>query len=114
MSALARLVSSISRFLTPEQARTDPRRNVITRALGTGQVWEPDVWVLPARAGDRLVLCSDGLNAVMKPAAIESLLRSDAELDEIAQTLVRATLKRGAPDNVTVVVLEVVDAADLG
>ena len=74
---------------------------------------ELEAEVYDAVVGERWLLCSDGLNAVMKPAAIESLLRSDAELDEIAQTLVRATLKRGAPDNVTVVVLEVVDAADL-
>lgn len=47
--------------LTPAQALVHPRRNVITRALGTGQVWEPDVWVLPAAPGDRLLLCSDGL-----------------------------------------------------
>ena len=43
--------------LTAAQALVHPRRNVITRALGTGQVWEPDVWVLPARHGERLMLC---------------------------------------------------------
>ena len=100
--------------LRPEEAETHPHRNVLMRVLGDVDASpELEAEVYDAVVGERWLLCSDGLNAVMKPAAIESLLRSDAELDEIAQTLVRATLKRGAPDNVTVVVLEVVDAADL-
>ena len=100
--------------LRPEEAETHPHRNVLMRVLGDVDASpELEAEVYDAVIGERWLLCSDGLNAVMKPAAIESLLRSDAELDEIAQTLVRATLKRGAPDNVTVAVLEVVDAADL-
>ena len=48
--------------ITALEALTHPRRNVITRALGTGNYGEPDFWVLPARPGDRLMLCSDGLS----------------------------------------------------
>lgn len=100
--------------LRPEEAETHPHRNVLMRVLGDVDASpELEAQVYDSVIGERWLLCSDGLNAVLKPAAIESLLRSDAELDDIAQTLVRATLKRGAPDNVTVVVLEVVDAADL-
>ncbi|WP_144795033.1 PP2C family serine/threonine-protein phosphatase [Kocuria palustris] len=100
--------------LRPEEAETHPHRNVLMRVLGDVDASpELEAEVYDAAVGERWLLCSDGLNAVVKPSAIEELLRSDAELDEIAQTLVRATLQRGAPDNVTVAVLEVVDAADL-
>ena len=48
--------------ITQLEALTHPRRNVITRALGTGNYWEPDFWVFPAHEGDRVMLCSDGLS----------------------------------------------------
>lgn len=100
--------------LRPEEAETHPHRNVLMRVLGDVDASpELEADVFDTAVGDRWLLCSDGLNAVVKPAMIEQLLRSDAELDEIAQMLVRTTLDRGAPDNVTVAVLEVVDAVDL-
>lgn len=100
--------------LRPEEAETHPHRNVLMRVLGDVDASpELEAEVYDTAVGERWLLCSDGLNAVVKPATIRQLLASDAELDQIAQTLVRTTLARGAPDNVTVVVLEVVDTADL-
>lgn len=100
--------------LRPEEAETHPHRNVLMRVLGDVDASpELESEVLAAGPGERWLLCSDGLNAVVRPETIERVLGSEAELDEIAQTLVDLTLERGAPDNVTVVVLEVVQAEDL-
>ena len=94
--------------ITPAQAMVHPRRNVITRALGTGQVWEPDVWVMPAHAGDRLVLCSDGLTGEVSVAHIARVVHSVPHPKEAADVLVNATLRTGARDNVTVIVADAV------
>lgn len=100
--------------LRPEEAETHPHRNVLMRVLGDVDASpELESELIPATAGERWLLCSDGLNAVVRPETIEHVLSSDTELDIIAQTLVDVTLEHGAPDNVTVVVLEVVDSADL-
>lgn len=100
--------------LRPEDAESHPHRNVLMRVLGDVDASpELESELLDAVAGERWLLCSDGLNAVMRPDTIQHILSADADLDEIAQALVDLTLERGAPDNVTVVVLEVVDAADL-
>lgn len=100
--------------LRPEEAETHPHRNVLMRVLGDVDASpELEAEVYDTEVGERWLLCSDGLNAVVKPATIRQLLASDAELDQIAQTLIKTTLARGAPDNVTVVVLEVIDTAEL-
>ena len=62
--------------ITALEALTHPRRNVITRALGTGNYWEPDFWVLPARPGDRLMLCSDGLSGELSHEYMARVLTS--------------------------------------
>lgn len=100
--------------LRPEEAETHPHRNVLMRVLGDVDA-SPEIEsdLIPTAPGERWLLCSDGLNAVVRPEMIQRLLAADSELDVIAQALVDITLQRGAPDNVTVVVLEVVDAADL-
>ncbi|WP_047691204.1 PP2C family serine/threonine-protein phosphatase [Kocuria sp. ZOR0020] len=100
--------------LRPEEAETHPHRNVLIRVLGDVDA-SPEIEseLIPTAPGERWLLCSDGLNAVVRPEMIQRLLSADSELDVIAQALVDVTLQRGAPDNVTVVVLEVVDAADV-
>lgn len=94
--------------ITPAQALVHPRRNVITRALGTGQVWEPDIWVVPAEPGDRLLLCSDGLTGEVATAHIARVLHSVPHPKEAADVLVNAALRAGGRDNVTVIVADAV------
>ncbi|MHC5560011.1 PP2C family protein-serine/threonine phosphatase [Kocuria sp. U4B] len=94
--------------ITSAQALVHPRRNVITRALGTGQVWEPDVWVLPARHGDRLLLCSDGLTNELSAAHMARVLAAVAHPKEAADVLLQAALRTGGRDNVTVIVADAV------
>lgn len=94
--------------ITPAQAMVHPRRNVITRALGTGQVWEPDIWVVPAESGDRLLLCSDGLTGEVATAHIARVLHGVPHPKEAADVLVNAALRAGGRDNVTVIVADAV------
>lgn len=98
--------------LTPAQALVHPRRNVITRALGTGQVWEPDIIVVPARPGQRLLMCSDGLTGELSPAHIARVLHSVQHPKEAADVLLQAALRTGGRDNVTLIVADVLCADD--
>jgi serine/threonine protein phosphatase PrpC len=91
--------------LTPEQAKTWPRRNVITRAIGIFD--DPDLEVREGRieAGDAFVICSDGLTGHLSDADILDRVTA-ARPQEACDELIAATLDRGASDNVTVVVVK--------
>jgi serine/threonine protein phosphatase PrpC len=91
--------------LTPAQAAVHPHRSVITRALGTEGVVEPDIVEVPVVAGDRLVLCSDGLSGMVLDPEIQGLVGSATEPQQAADSLVEAALEAGGEDNVTVVVV---------
>ena len=95
-------------MITAEQARIDPRRNVITRALGAGMA-EPDAdyFSTPALPGDVLLICSDGLTGELPDAEIAEILAGSDSAEDAAASLVDAALFVGAHDNVTVVVVSV-------
>ncbi|BDH57186.1 PP2C family serine/threonine-protein phosphatase [Tsukamurella sp. PLM1] len=93
-------------FLSPEQARVDPRRNVITRALGAGMEPDADFWIVPAQPREKLLVCSDGLNGELTDDEIRHILDSDVPIDECADQLVSAALNAGGRDNVTVIVVD--------
>jgi serine/threonine protein phosphatase PrpC len=94
--------------LTPDEAKDHPRKSVILRALRGAEV-EPDVSIREARAGDRYLLCSDGLSDVVSTETIFETLRiPDAQ--ECADRLVELALRSGGPDNVTVIVADVINA----
>lgn len=94
--------------LRPEEAETHPHKNVLMRVLGDVDASpELDLDTLEARLGDRWLLCSDGLNYVAGHA-VERTLRETKDLRECAETLVDLTLEAGSPDNVTVVVVDIV------
>ncbi|MBY6677407.1 serine/threonine-protein phosphatase [Rhodococcus sp. BP-332] len=93
--------------ITAEQAHSHPQRSLIMRAL-TGNEIEPTLTVREARAGDRYLLCSDGLSDVVSSETIADTLR-EGENDECADRLIELALRSGGPDNVTVVVADVID-----
>lgn len=95
--------------ITEEQAATHPKRSLLMRALDGMNPVEADLSVREARIGDRYLLCSDGLSGVVDSAAIAgSLTMSDPT--GCVTRLVDLALERGAPDNVTVVVADVIAA----
>lgn len=93
--------------ITPEQAHTHPQRSLIMRAL-TGNEIEPTLIMREARAGDRYLLCSDGLSDVVSDETIANTMR-EGGTDECADRLIELALRSGGPDNVTVVVADVID-----
>ncbi len=92
--------------LTREQARTHPRRNIVTRALGSDPVLLPDHWLLPAVAGDRYLLCSDGLFSELPDESILDLV-AVGDPGTAAAALVAAADEAGGRDNITVIVVDV-------
>ncbi|WP_442863659.1 PP2C family protein-serine/threonine phosphatase [Arthrobacter sp. FW306-07-I] len=95
--------------LRPEEAETHPHKNVLMRVLGDVDASpELDLDTLDAKPGDRWLLCSDGLNYVAAHA-VERTVRETHNLHECAETLVELTLEAGSPDNVTVVMVDIVE-----
>jgi PPM family protein phosphatase len=97
--------------LTRDEARHDPRRNIITRALGTDPAPVTDHWLLPARVGERYLLCSDGLSGELTDERILELLADD-DPQGAANALVAAAEEAGGHDNITAVVVDIVDVGD--
>ena len=98
--------------ISPEEALVHPRRSVLMRVLGD-VVGEPeiDIALFDAVAGDRWMICSDGLSGVVPDEVMERILTSNIAPDEAAELLVGEALEFGAPDNVTVVITDVVRAS---
>ncbi|WP_156507421.1 PP2C family serine/threonine-protein phosphatase [Arthrobacter sp. OY3WO11] len=95
--------------LRPEEAETHPHKNVLMRVLGDVDASpELDLDTLDVRPGDRWLLCSDGLNYVAGHA-VERTVRETKNLRECVETLVDLTLEAGSPDNVTVIMVEIVE-----
>lgn len=91
--------------ITPEQARTHPNRNLITRALGPDKSIECDCFVVPLSSGDSLLLCSDGLSNTVEDGEMLQIVRDEAEGDKALARLLELSKRRGAPDNVTAVLI---------
>jgi protein phosphatase len=96
--------------VSPEAARRHPQRNLVTAALDGAPGRSPAITRVPARPGDRLLLCSDGLSDVVDEPRIAALLASPDAAGAAAE-LLRAALEAGARDNVTVVVADAVPVA---
>ena len=95
--------------ITADEARTHPSRSIITRALGSDPDMYADHFSLEVNDGDRVILCSDGLSSMISDAEIEALAVSSATPQQAADNLVAAALTAGGADNVTVVVVDVLN-----
>jgi serine/threonine protein phosphatase PrpC len=98
--------------LTEEEAERDPRRSMITRALGLEADVEVDLYPVALQAGDRLILCSDGLTTMLREEQVAATAAAEPDPDRAAQELVDGANAAGGVDNITVVVVDVVDVHD--
>lgn len=94
-------------ILSDADARRHPWRNVVTRALSGGD--DPDVEVadIELAAGDRLLICSDGLSGVVTTERMQEIVAAGQELEETCRALIAAANDAGGPDNITVAMLQV-------
>ena len=96
--------------LTAEEAERDPRRSMITRALGLDAGVDVDLVPIALHDGDRIVICSDGLTTMVSESDVQSILESESDAERASKALVDAANSAGGVDNTTVVVINVVDA----
>jgi serine/threonine protein phosphatase PrpC len=96
--------------ITEAEAMVHPRRSVLMRVLGDVESSpEIDTSILATRAGDRWLICSDGLSGVVSNNGIANALKSPLDAQAVAERLVKESLDGGAPDNVTIVVVDIGD-----
>lgn len=92
--------------LSPQQARKDSRRNIITRAVGTHSAVPVDLFEVEWSASDRLLLCSDGLTGAVEDAAIREVFDAREPAETAVQRLIDLALSAGGADNITVVIAD--------
>jgi protein phosphatase len=97
--------------ITEEEAGQHPQRSIITRVLSGDPDDEPDLSGREARLGDRYLVCSDGLTAVVSDPTLAEALAEHGSPAGCAEALVQMALRGGGPDNITCVVAHVVDAS---
>ena len=93
--------------LTEDEARSDPDRALLNRALAPGSPAAPDLSVRPVLPGDRFVLTTDGVHSVLEPRQLAEVLLTPGTPDDVAGAVEAAVLAAGAPDNYGVVVVDV-------
>jgi protein phosphatase len=100
-------------LMTDADARRHPWRNVVTRAITGGDDPQPELAPLQLLAGDRILLCSDGLSSVVPNEQIASMMGTTDTLDHICAALITAANDAGGPDNITVVIIQVEQSDDV-
>jgi serine/threonine protein phosphatase PrpC len=96
--------------ITEDDVATHPHRSLLLRALDGRTIAEPDLAPLETFPGDRYLLCSDGLSGVVTEQTLHQTLASVREPDKVALRLVELAIKGGGPDNITVIVADVIDS----
>jgi protein phosphatase len=91
--------------ISPEQAKVHPWRHVLFQCLGRKDLHQMDIYPLDVRAGDRLLMCSDGLTEEVPDELISEVLQSSETCEEAVTQLVEAAKKAGGSDNITVVII---------
>lgn len=96
-------------YLTPEQARTHPYSNVITRCVGANAEVVPDVYMGALRVGDTFLLASDGLTGMLEDPDLRAILTTGRPLGQLVDALIADANRRGGLDNVTVILVRIDD-----
>jgi PPM family protein phosphatase len=97
--------------ITPAEVASHPQRSLLLRALDAEHKHEPDLQLRQARAGDRYLLCSDGLHAAVAAEAITEVLLTVTDPEQAVADLVALAMNAGAPDNITCIVADVIAAS---
>lgn len=92
--------------ITEKEARTHPQRNVLYRALGQTDPFEPDIHPFALEGANRFMLCSDGLWGTITEQEMANIIRKGSNLDAIACDLVQEANMAGGPDNISVILVE--------
>lgn len=92
--------------ISRQEAKTHPRRNFITRALGIGRDTQCDVYELETQAGDIILLCSDGMTNMLSDEEMREIVLDKKNPSDICRELMNMALRREATDNITVVIFE--------
>ncbi len=98
--------------ITPAEARIHPQRSIITRALGSDPRTQPDLFEINVEAGDRLLLCPDGLSTMLEDNEIQTILDRNRDPQRCAAQLVNEAIRAGGYDNVTVIVVDISGLAE--
>lgn len=100
--------------ISKEDAEHHPRKNVLTRALGTEINVEMDIKTITFEEGDLLLLCSDGLSNKVKEEELGEKLKDDASLEQKASHLIELANDNGGEDNITLVIVEFYETSESG
>jgi serine/threonine protein phosphatase PrpC len=95
--------------ITPDEAADHPRRSVLVRTLQEGSPADPDLFPLEGRVGDRFLVCSDGVTAVLSDDAIHEVLADVVDPADVVDRIIARANEGGGPDNITCVVADLVD-----
>lgn len=91
--------------LTKEEARMHPDKNIITRAIGAGQKVQVDFFEHELRAGNKILMCSDGLTNMVEDAQILQIIRNTQDVEVCAKELIRVANEHGGKDNIAVILI---------
>jgi len=94
-------------YLTPEQARTHPYSNVITRCVGANAEVIPDIYLGTLRAADIYLLASDGLTGMLEDSDLQTIIEQNSEPQQMVDALINEANRRGGLDNITVIILRI-------
>lgn len=92
--------------LDRSEARSNPNKNIITRALGANTVVEPDFFEVDLKEGDTVLMCSDGLTSMLEDETIERIIRENEDPEIAADTLVRHANQNGGKDNIAIIIIK--------
>lgn len=98
--------------LTPEMAKSHPRKNVLVRSLGIPGVVEVDVTTIETEIGDKVLLCSDGLTNMLSDEELLTVITQPLLPEKIVQQLIEKANEAGGTDNITVLLIEISEKED--
>jgi protein phosphatase len=92
--------------LQRENARSNPNKNIITRAVGAKNDIQADIYVLELKPGDLLLMCSDGLSNMLEDEEMRMIIKRQRDIVEMAEKLVEAANENGGKDNISVILID--------